>query len=91
MTHSVKDLSSEQKLAIESLLGRRVSDDEQISITTVPSKLTREQRAEALEKLDRYFAHMDAHRQPVSEEEEIIERRYDRFGRIIGQLVEGCS
>jgi len=66
MTHSVKDLSIEQKLAIESLLGRRVSDDEQISLTTVPSK---EQRVAALEGLNRYFAHVDAHRQPVSEEE----------------------
>jgi hypothetical protein len=70
MTHSVKDLSIEQKLAIESLLGRRVSDDEQINITTVPPKLTEDQRAAALENLNRYFAHVDAHRQPVSEEEE---------------------
>jgi hypothetical protein len=66
MTHSVKNLSIEQKLAIESLLGRRVSDDEQINITTVRSK---DQQAAALENLNRYFAHVDAHRQPVSEEE----------------------
>lgn len=70
MTHSAKDLSVEQKLVIESLLGRRVSDDEQINITTVPSKLTQEERAAALENRNRYFAHVDAHRQPVSEEEE---------------------
>ena len=66
MTHSVRDLSAEQKLAVESLLGRRVSDDERINITTVPSK---EERAAALEGLNRYFAHVDAHRQPTSEEE----------------------
>jgi hypothetical protein len=70
MTHSVKDLSVEQKSAIESLLGRPVSDDEKIEVTIVRSKLTAEQRAAALENLNRYFAHVDAHRQPVSEEEE---------------------
>jgi hypothetical protein len=32
MIHSVKDLSIDQKLAVESLLGRPVSDEEQISL-----------------------------------------------------------
>ena len=37
MIHSVKDLSREQKLAIESLLGRPISEGEQVSVRTVPA------------------------------------------------------
>jgi hypothetical protein len=37
MIHSVKDLSPDQKLAIESLLGRPVSEDEQVSVRTLPA------------------------------------------------------
>jgi hypothetical protein len=37
MIHSVKDLSPEQKLAIESLLGRPISEGEQVSVRTVPA------------------------------------------------------
>lgn len=36
MIHSVKDLSPDQKLAIESLLGRPISEGEQVSVRTVP-------------------------------------------------------
>ena len=37
MIHSVKDLSPDQKLAIESLLGRPISDGEQVSVRTLPA------------------------------------------------------
>jgi hypothetical protein len=37
MIHSVKDLSRDQKLAIESLLGRPISEGEQVSLRTVPA------------------------------------------------------
>ena len=37
MIHSVKDLSPGQKTAIESLLGRPVAEEEQISVRTVPA------------------------------------------------------
>jgi len=37
MIHSVKDLSPDQKLAIESLLGRPISEDEQVSVRTLPA------------------------------------------------------
>jgi hypothetical protein len=39
MTHKVKDLSPDQKMAIESLLGRAIAENEEISIraTTLPS------------------------------------------------------
>jgi hypothetical protein len=72
MTHCVKDLSPEQKKAIESLLGRPVSDDESVSIKALSPtpRLTEEDRKAAIEKLDQYFAHVDAHRKPVSGEEE---------------------
>lgn len=36
MIHSVKDLSPDQRPTIESLLGRPVSEQEQISVRTVP-------------------------------------------------------
>jgi hypothetical protein len=76
MMHLVKDLSPEQKTAVESLLGRSISEDEAVSLKAikpaaiVPSQLTEEQRIAALERLDSYFARVDAQRQPVSEEEE---------------------
>lgn len=35
--HSVKNLSPDQKLAIESLLGRPISEGEQVSVRTVPA------------------------------------------------------
>jgi len=37
MIHSVKNLSPDQKLAIESLLGRPISEDEQVSVRTLPA------------------------------------------------------
>jgi hypothetical protein len=76
MLHRVKDLSPEQKLAVEALLGRAVSNDEAVSIRAIvpaniiPSQLSQEERADALRRLDRYFAKVDARRKPVSQEEE---------------------
>lgn len=37
MIHSVKDLSPDQRLAIESLLGRSISEGGQVSVRTVPA------------------------------------------------------
>ncbi len=37
MIHSVKDLSPDQKLAIESLLGRPISEGEQVSVRALPA------------------------------------------------------
>jgi len=72
MTHSVKDLSPEQKLAIESLLGRTISDQEAVSVKAFApsSRLTNDERTAAIEKLNRYFARVDANRQPVRADEE---------------------
>ena len=76
MLHRVKDLSPEQKLAVEALIGRSVSEQESVSITALPpsqiqpSQLSGEERQAALEKLNRYFARLDAKRRPMTEEEE---------------------
>lgn len=76
MLHRVKDLSPEQKLAIEALLGRAISDEEAVSVravlpaTIVPSQFSQQERSAALRQIDKYFARIDANRKPVSEEEE---------------------
>ena len=76
MLHHVKDLSREERRKVERLLGRPVAEDEAVSIKSVkPSAivdagLSPEQRQVALERLDAYFAKVDARRQPVSVDEE---------------------
>jgi len=80
MLHHVKDLSPEERRAVESLLGRPVAEDEFVSIeglrpsAIIPPQLSPDERKEAIEKLRQYFAKVDAQRGPVSqaEEEEII-------------------
>lgn len=75
MICSANELSADQKLAIESLLGRTVSDEEQISIRALhPPTVTPERRAQILAALKAHFERIDARRQPVSsdEAEEII-------------------
>jgi hypothetical protein len=37
MTHKTKDLSPDQKMAIENLLGRSIAENEEISIRTITS------------------------------------------------------
>jgi hypothetical protein len=75
MLHRVKNLSPEQKLTVESLLGHTVSEDESVSIKSIgpseiiPSHLSGEQRNEAVEKLRQYFGRLDAKRAPVSDQE----------------------
>jgi hypothetical protein len=71
MLHRVKNLPPEQRLAIEALLGRSVSDDEAVSVRAVmPSRLSSDERMAALRELDRYFARVEARRKLVSDEEE---------------------
>ena len=65
MLHHVKDLSPEQRRAVESLLGRPVSDDESVSIkgirlsTLIPSTLPEEERQGA--RGDRQPGQLPAH------------------------------
>lgn len=76
MIHKAKDLSPEQKQLIESLVGRRVMENEAISVRAIePPSLSDERKRELVEQLKRYFAEVDARRKPGSPEEaeEIID------------------
>jgi hypothetical protein len=75
MIRKAKDLSSEQKTAIESLLGRRVLDDEAISVCAIESPaLSDRQKHELAEHLSKYFAEVDVRRRrgPSEDAEEIL-------------------
>jgi hypothetical protein len=70
MIRNAKDLSPNQKTAIESLLGRRVLEDETISVRAIePPALSDQRRQELAEELRQYFAEVDARRKPGSAEE----------------------
>ncbi len=70
MIHKAKDLSVDQKAAIESLLGRSVLENEAISIRTIKAEaISDERRTEVLRGLENYFEQVDAKRQAVSPEE----------------------
>ena len=74
MYYQVRDLLPEQKRAAEILLGHAISDDDAVSIRSVaansviPSRLSPEERIEALRRLKERFASRE--RPPVSESEE---------------------
>ena len=74
MLYQMKDLSPEQKRAAEILLGHSVPEDQAVSIkslgptTLISSKLSPEERVEALRALEQRFA--NANRPEVTEEEE---------------------
>jgi hypothetical protein len=71
MIHKAADLSEDQKLAIESLIGQRLSEQDKVSVRRLPPQpeLSAERRQEIAEGLRRYFAQVDAQRRPISEEE----------------------
>ena len=70
MIHKAKDLSPEQKVTIESLLGRRVLDEEAISVRAIePPALSDQQKHELAEQLRQYFAEVDARRSSGSPDE----------------------
>ena len=75
MIRNAKDLSADQKRAIESLLGRNVLEDEAISVRAIePPALSDQRRQEVTAELRKYFAVVDAHRKPGSaaQAEEIL-------------------
>ncbi|HYU47298.1 MAG TPA: hypothetical protein VEK84_14095 [Terriglobales bacterium] len=71
MLHKASELSSEQKVALESLLGRAISDQETISVRAFEATppLPDAQQQEILAELDNYFARIDAKRPPLSQAE----------------------
>jgi len=63
----VKDLSTGQKMAVENLLGRPVSEHETVNVQAFePAVISGQRRQEIAEALRQYFAEVDAKRQPVS-------------------------
>ena len=70
MILKAKNLSSEQKAAIESLLGRQILDREAVSVRAFdPPAVSDARRQEILEALKSHFAEVDANSQSVSAEE----------------------
>jgi L-lactate utilization protein LutC len=70
MIRHMKDLSPDQKMAVESLLGRSVSEQETVSVQAFqPPVISDQRRQQVVEGLRQYFAEVDAKRQPVSAEE----------------------
>lgn len=70
MIRNAKDLSPDQKAAIESLIGRQLLDSEDISVRAFePPALSHERRRELAEQLKNYFAEVDSRRKPGSPEE----------------------
>ena len=70
MIRDVKDLSPDQKMAVESLLGRSVLEQETVSVRAFqPPAISDQGRQEIVGALRQYFAEVDAKRQPVSDRE----------------------
>jgi hypothetical protein len=70
MLHKASDLSFEQRTALESLLGRAISDQETVSIRAFePAPVSEERRQELIAELYAYFARIDAKQPPVSDRE----------------------
>jgi hypothetical protein len=75
MIHKAKDLSPDEKLLIEHLLGRRVLEEEAISVRAFePPAISEERRLELAAQLKQYFSEVDASRKPdsASEADEVI-------------------
>jgi len=71
----VKDLSPADRVAIEHLLGRPISDRETVTVNAFEEPtISDEGREEIALELERLFAEIDAQRPPISPEdaEEII-------------------
>ena len=67
MIHKAKDLSPDQKAAVESLLGRQILEGEAVSVRAFePAVLSDKRRQEIVDSLKRYFAQVDANSSSVS-------------------------
>jgi hypothetical protein len=69
MIHKARDLSPEQRIAIESLIGQSLSEQDDVSVRKLSSirQLEPETRQQILDGLDKYFARIDARHQSASE------------------------
>lgn len=65
MICNARDLSPDRKAAIEALLGRRIQEDDAVSVRTFePATLSHQRRLEIANELRKYFAEVDAARKP---------------------------
>ena len=70
MIGQVKDLSSEQRAAAELLLGRRLGEEESISVQAFEcSPVSEQRRREVSTELRRLFAEVDASLPPATTDE----------------------
>ena len=70
MIHKAKDLSPDQKAAIESLVGRQILEGEAVSVRAFePPVLSDQRRQEIVDALKHHFAQVDANSRSVSAEE----------------------
>ena len=70
MIHKAKDLSPDQKAAVESLLGRQILEGEAVSVRAFdPPVLSDKRRQEIVDSLKRYFAQVDSNSRSVSAEQ----------------------
>jgi len=70
MLHKVGNLSPEQRIALESLLGRAISDRETVSVRAFePAPVSEERRQQVLAELETYFTRIDAKQPPISDRE----------------------
>lgn len=70
MIHKAKDLTPNQKQLIEGLVGRRLLEDETVSVRAFATPhISDERRLEIAEELKKYFAEVDSNRKPATAEE----------------------
>ena len=70
MIHKAKDLTPDQKQLIEGLMGRRLLEDETVSVRAFATPhISDQRRLEIAEELKKYFAEVDAGRKSATAEE----------------------
>lgn len=70
MAYLVKDLSPEQRVVLESLLGRALSEHEAVAVRAYePPSLFPERRAEIIAALEAHFMAIEAAREPTARED----------------------
>jgi hypothetical protein len=67
MIRSAKDLSPDQKVVLESLIGQALSEQDQVSVRRLrpAPQISDTRRQEILGNLEAHFARVDAQRQPL--------------------------
>ncbi len=71
MIHKAKDLSPDQRKAVEALIGQTLSEQDHVSVRRLrpPANVSPDRRQATLVGIDQFFARIDSQRQPASAEE----------------------